>query len=392
MREPQWFVGLDVHADSISLAALPRKGSDARTTQLGNAPEEIRRAFRELRRLGRLSCCYEASSCGFGLQRQLASMRIPCDVVAPTLIPRRSGDRVKTDARDALKLARLLRSGDLSAVRVPTPEEEAARDLVRAREDVHRSVVAARHRLFQFLLRHGRRFREGRAWTQRHWRWLRRQRFGFGPERITFAHYVADLEYGIDRRAELEREILQLADAEPFRVRVDRLSSLTGVSRLGAMTLLAEIVDFRRFGSAREFMAFVGLVPREHSSGGEQRRGGITRSGNVFARRTLVESAMSYHRTPSIGTRVRAQLAGQPHDVRRLVRRAQARLHARFRHLVDRGKKASVANVAVARELGGFVWALMSAGGPDSSSRSTSSIVAARADGGGDEARMENPR
>jgi transposase len=359
-REPTCFVGLDVHADTIAVAVLPRTGVDAHVEEIANEPEAIHAAIVRLRRgRRRIACCYEAGPCGFGLQRQLEAMRVACSVAAPSKMPRPPGDRVKTDERDAIRLARMLRAGELPTIRIPNRDEEAVRDLVRARDDMRGTVVGARNRLSQFLLRHGLRYRDGCAWTGMFWHWARRLHFDRPVEKATFEHYVSAVEHALDRRAELERAIERIATTEPYRAAVARLSCLNGIGTLSAMTLVAEIADFRRFRSARELMAFVGLVPREQSSGALRRRYGITRSGNAGARRVLIEASRVSRKSAVVTERCRALLAAQPAEVGRLVRRARTRLRERYLHLTAHGKKKAVVVTAMARELCGFVWALM---------------------------------
>lgn len=297
-------------------------------------------------------------------------MGIPCEVVAPALTPRKPGERIKTDRRDARKLVRLYRAGELTPIRVPTPDEEAVRDLVRAREDVRKDLTAARHRLSKFLLRHGRCYRQGRKWTDRFWRWLRTQTFDRPAERVTFEHYALQVLHLGERLAALEREIAAVADTEPYRPAVRRLACLRGLATLSAMTLLAEIQDFRRFEHPRRRIGFVGLVPSEHSSGAKERRGGITKTGNTHARRILVEAAWADRHRPALGPRTRRLLSDQPPAVVVLVRKAQLRLHKRYAQLVGRGKRPQVAVTAGARELCGFIWALMTheAASPDARS------------------------
>jgi transposase len=253
----------------------------------------------------------------------------------------------------------MLRSGDLTAIRVPTPDEEAVRDLVRAREDVRKDLVAARHRLSKFLLRHGRHWHQITKWTEGFWKWVHAQTFEQAAARLTFEHYVSQIEHLLSRREEIDRSIEGVAAQDTYRDSVARLSCLRGISLQSAMGLLAEIQDFRRFRSPRELMAFLGLVPSEFSSGGKQARGGITKTGNAHARRLLVEAAWTYRHVPRVGPRIRKALVGQPADVSELARKAQRRLHQRYRHLLGRGKRAPVAVTAVARELCGFAWALM---------------------------------
>ena len=360
MKKDITFVGLDVHATSIALAMLPPGAERPVEHEIPTDPKLIRRTFTRLKAdAHQLRCCYEAGPCGFELYRQLTALGIPCEVVAPALTPRKPGERIKTDRRDARKLVRLYRAGELTPIRVPTPEEEAVRDLVRAREDVRKDLTAARHRLSKFLLRHGRLFSHGKKWTERFWRWLRTQTFDRPAERVTFEHYVLQVLHLGERLAALEQEIAAVADTAPYRPAVRRLACLRGISTLSAMTLLAEIQDFRRFEHPRQLMAFLGLVPSEHSSGSKERRRSITKTGNGHTRRILVEAAWAYRHPPALGPRTRRLLADQPPEVVVQVRKAHLRLHKRYARLIGRGKRAQVAVTAVARELCGFVWALM---------------------------------
>lgn len=355
-------VGLDVHAERIVIASLEGQAREPVVSDIPNAAKVIRRTFQRLARESyELRCCYEAGPCGFEVQRLLTSMGIACDVVAPSLIPVRAGDRVKTDRRDATKLARLYRAGELTTITVPSPDREAVRDLVRARDDVRKDLTAARHRLGKFLIRHGRVFHGGRNWTQRFWVWLRAQQFERECERITFEHYVHEVEHHAGRRADLDRQLEAVARTEPYAKLVGKLSCLRGISTLSALALLAEIGDFRRFDSPRQLMAFVGLVPREYSSGGKEKRGGITKTGNGHVRRILVEAAWAYRHRPAFGPRAKEALRHQPADVSAYAKKAQIRLHRRFTRLVGRGKKSQLAVTAVARELCGFTWGLMTA-------------------------------
>jgi transposase len=361
MKKVISYVGLDVHSARIVLSEFRGDASDPVLREIPNDPKVIRKTFRRLAGEAELRCCYEAGPCGYELYRQLTEMGLACEVIAPALIPVKAGDRVKTDRRDATKLARLYRAGELTSVRVPTSDQEAVRDLVRAREDVRKDLIAARHRLSKFLIRHGRLFRDGKKWTDRFWRWLRLQSFEREGERLTFEHYVLQVEHLADRRAGLEREIVRIAATEPYAAAVAKLSCLRGIATVSAMVILAELHDLRRFRSPRELMAFVGLVPSERSSGGKERRGGITKTGNSHVRRILVEAAWSYRHQPRDGPRARAALHGQPPEVAEYARKSQLRLHRRYRRLVGHGKRSQVAVTAVARELCGFVWGLMAA-------------------------------
>jgi transposase len=274
-------------------------------------------------------------------------------------LPRRAGQRIKTDRRDAIKLGRLFRAGELTPIHVPDEAEEAVRDPVWCREDSRRDVLRWRHRLLKFLDRHGRLYVTGRNWSQRHWTWIRNQHFDLPILQRTFEATLFALEQALARVAELDKEIAALAATEPYREPVGWLRCFRGIDTLSAMVLLAEIVDFQRFGRARELMAYLGLVPSEYSSGEAQRRGAITKAGNTHARRALVEAAWHYRHRPTVAGALRQRIDGQPPHIVGLARRAQQRLHRRHRHLMGHGKRPPVAVVAVARELGGFLWAAM---------------------------------
>ncbi len=355
-------VGLDVHAERIVIASLEGQSKEPVVRDIPNDAKVIRRTFQRLAKESyELRCCYEAGPCGFELHRQLTRMGIVCEVIAPGLIPVRAGDRVKTDRRDATKLARLFRAGELTSITVPSADQEAVRDLVRLRDNIRKDLTAARSRLQHFLLRHGRAYRSGSGWTQRYWVWLRAQHFDRECEQLTFEHYVHEVEHQQARRSEVDAEIQRTARTEPYAASVAKLACLRGLSTLAAMVLLAEIGDFRRFETPRELMAFVGLVPREHSSGGTVRRGGISKTGNSLVRRILIEAAWHYRHRPVFGPKAGRVVQGQPPEVIEYVRKAQTRLFRRYTRLVSRGKKSQVAAVAVARELCGFTWGLMTA-------------------------------
>ena len=320
-------VGLDVHARSIRLAAV--------------------------------RCCYEAGPTGFGLYRHLVGRGIECQVVAPGLVPRRPGDRVKTDPRDARKLARLLAGGLLEPIHVPAPELEAVRDLVRAREDARLDRMRDRQRLSKFCLRHGRLLPTS-SWTVIRRKWLGEQRFEHAAEQVTFDTYLHAVDL-VDRRIEaLEQSIRETAENGPWRELVARLRCLRGVDTLTAVALVAEIGDFDRFRAAEEFMAFVGLVPSEHSSGEKRRQGSITKVGNSHVRRLLVEAAWHVRRRPKLGYELARRHRGQDALVIERAWRCQQRLYQRWQPMTGRGKPQQKIVVACARELAGFVWAIAS--------------------------------
>ena len=348
-------VGLDVHASSIRLAAIRADELlDERTL-----PYDEEAVERALRRWPSVRCCYEAGPTGFGLYRHLSVRGLQCQVVAPGLVPQRPGDRVKTDQRDARKLARLLAGGLLEPIHVPSPEQEAARDLVRAREDGRLDRMRDRHRLSKFCLRHGRRL-PGKSWSIVRRSWLSEQRFQFAAEQLTFDTYLHALDLVDARIVALERAINESAAQGPWRELVARLRCLRGVDTLTALGIAVEIGDFNRFRTAAEFMAFVGLVPSEHSSGDKRRQGSITKVGNGHVRRLLVEAAWHARLRPKVGYELARRQRGQEALVIERAWRCQQRLYQRWQRMAGRGKPSQKIAVACARELAGFVWAIAS--------------------------------
>jgi len=349
------FVGLDVHARSVAAAVLKAESGEVKSC---TAPVRSAELVAWLRAQGEsISVAYEAGPTGFGLARACAAARIPCLVAAPSKIARAPGERVKTDRRDALKLAKLLRLGELTAVRVPSACEEGARDLVRAREDARGDLMRARHRLSKLLLRQGLLW-EGSAWTQAHERWLASQSFEARGLAIAYEEAVAAMISVRARRDALDATICEEAVKEPWAAVVGRLSCLRGVSTLTAFGLAVEIGDWQRF-DGRSIGAYLGLVPSESSSGERRRQGAITKTGNTHARRLLVEAAW-HHRRPSshVGRELARRRAGQPALVRERAEAAGRRLQKRWRRFDGRGKRSTVAAVAVARELAGWCWSL----------------------------------
>jgi transposase len=353
------FVGLDVHRDSIAIAVAVRDGKPAES--LGSVPNDIPGLIRRLLRLGpagSLRCCYEAGPTGFGLARRLHAAGIACQVIAPSLVPVQPGARVTTDRRDAQKLAQYLRSGDLTPVHVLDPATEAIRDLERARDDAKRAERAARHQLSKFLLRHGRWFEGRSTWGPAHLAWLAKQQFDDKAQQDVMNDYREAVEMATARVGRLTGRLAERVAAWEKAPLVTALQALRGVDLVSAATLVAEMGDFRRFASASELMSFVGLVPSEHSSGGSRRQGRITRTGNGHVRRILVESTWHYRRQPRMSKAIRARNERVSAPVRAIAWKAQQRLHTRLYRLMGRGKPASQAVTAVARELVGFVWAI----------------------------------
>jgi transposase len=350
------WVALDVHKFSIVAATLPPHGGAPEVQQIESAAAAVRRFVARLGGPAGLAVCYEAGPGGYDLLRLLSGLGVACDVVAPSLVPVRAGARVKTDRRDAEKLVRLFRAGELRFVVAPSPEHEGLRDLVRCRDDVRRARTAARHQVAKQLLRHGRVYREGKkAWTQRRIAWVRAQRLEHPLAQRALEHARAHLDSLDAQLRALDAELAQIARGEPWVDPVRWLCAFRGVGYRTALGLLAEIGDWRRFGHPRELAAYLGLVPCEYSSGEQRHRGHITRAGNHHARRLLVEAAWRYRHRPR---RARTE-PDVPPEVSARAWRAQVRLHHRHRALTAHGKRSTVATVAVARELAGFLWAAM---------------------------------
>jgi len=357
------FVGLDAHKLWIMVAMLLPGREVAIEWRVPNEPRAIRRMLRRIEREapGEVRFCYEAGPCGYTLQRQITAWsEASCMVVAPSLIPGKPGDRVKTDRRDARKLAFLFRAGLLTEVQPPTEGDEAARDLCRAREDAREDLLRCRHRLTKFLLRRGIIFTAGkRAWTQAHRRWLHSLRFEQTCHEIVFADYLLAVEHLEQRLEAFVAQLERLAQDQRYAPAVAALRCFRGFDTISAMTIAAELHSFHRFNSPRKLMAFVGLIPSEHTSGQRRRLGAITKTGNSHVRRLLIEAAWNYRHRPRVGTLARRR-KGQPPWVIALADKAMQRLYRRYLHMIAKGMPSQKATVAIARELLGFVWAALS--------------------------------
>src|SRR5271168_2393680 len=354
------YVGLDVHKDGI-VVAIADGGLRGEVREYGRIANTATALDRVARKLGpegvRLQFCYEAGPCGYGIQRQLSARGHECVVVAPSLIPKRPGDRVKTDRRDAASLARLHRAGELTAVWVPDTGHEAMRDLVRARLDAVHALRRARQQLSGFLLRHGCHY--GRpAWTKLHRRWLAGLKFEQAVHHIVLEDYIAAVEAAETRRDRLTAQIEAMLPGWTLAPVVAALQTMRGMALVNAATLIAELGDLSRFTNPRQFMAYLGLVPSEHSSGASVKRGGITKAGNSAARRLLIEAAWSYRFPARISRELLLRQENQPKPIRDIAWKGQVRLCARYRKLARTGKPANVVTTAIARELSGFVWAI----------------------------------
>lgn len=355
------YVGLDVHKETIAVAvASPGRDEPEYRSEIANKPKAVAKL------IGRLSretdgavmlFCYEAGPCGYELYRQILGLGHDCQVVAPSLIPKKAGERIKTDRRDALKLARYLRSGELTAVWVPDREQEAMRDLTRARDDMKSQERKARQQLNAFVLRHGHGWPAGKTrWTKTHYNWLESLRFEHPWQQIVLQEYTNAVKAATARVTEMTGQMMAVLPSWSLAPVVDSLVALRGIDKISAMILLAELGDISRFDSPRQLMAFLGLVPSEHSSGPRRRQGGITLTGNGHARRALVESAWSYRFPARQTAHLKRKAANASEEAREIAWRAQKRLCGRYRTLTGAGKNTKLVCVAVARELVGFIW------------------------------------
>lgn len=356
------FIGLDVHAETIA-AAVAEPGGEVRSLGvIPNRAESIRQLLKKLGPAESLRVCYEAGPTGYVVYWQLTALGVKCDVVAPTLVPVKPGDRVKTDRRDALKLARSYRAGDLTRVWVPDAAHEALRDLVRAREAAKKDQLRARHRLGKFLLRQGRRPPTAlKAWTQSHLTWVKSAvRFEHPAQEATLQDYVHEVDHVAARIGRLDRAIDEAAKTAPEAMRtvIAALQALRGIALVSAVTIVAEVGELSRFVKPRQLMGYSGAVASEDSSGPRTRRGAITKTGNAHLRRIIVEAAWAYRHRPSVGPTLRKRHAPLDAEVIAIAWKAQHRLHARYRSLTARGKSPQLTVTAVGRELLGFIWAI----------------------------------
>ncbi len=361
MKHSITFVGLDVHKDTIDIAVAESSGGKE-VRHLGKIDGDLAaldKAVRKLQSKGaELHFAYEAGPCGYDIYRHLTKQGFSCIVVAPSLIPKKSGERVKTDRRDAMSLARLYRSGDLTAVYVPREDDEAMRDLSRAREDAVNASRTARLRLCAMLLRLGYRYNRKTMWNAAHFNWLSTIKMPHPAQQIAFQEYIHAVMECSERVNRLTEQIQKLIPEWRLAPVVKALQALRGVSLMVATTTIAEIGDLSRFANPRQLMAYLGVVPSEHSSGKKEKRGGITKTGNGHVRRALVEAAQAYHHQARVSRILLARQEGLPDSIRKISWKAQVRLCGRFRKLTGRGKARNKVVTAIARELSAFMWAI----------------------------------
>lgn len=360
MNEATRFLGLDVHAQTIAVAvAEPGRGEVRSLGIIPNEPTAVRKLIQKLGKKN-LRACYEAGPTGFALYWQLAELGVECDVIAPTLIPKKAGERIKTDKRDALKLARCFRAGDLTAVWVPDQAHEALRDLVRAREAAKYDQHRARQRLSKFLLRTGRKPPTGSTWSMKYVEWIRTLRYDHVAQQATLIDYLGEVDHASERIHRLEQAIDDaVKHASPtVRAVIDGLQALRGVAKISATTLAVEIGSFSRFETAKQLMAYCGVVPSEHSSGNRRRQGAITKTGNAHVRRVLFESAWGSRHRPSLGKALKQRQRGLSPATNEIAWKAQHRLYRRYIALTARGKPNPKVMGAIGRELLGFIWAV----------------------------------
>jgi len=357
------FLGLDVHADTIAASVAEPDGEVRPLGIIPNRLESVRKMVAKLGPVKQLKACYEAGPTGYVLYWQLTAIGVPCQVVAPSLVPVKAGDRVKTDRRDAAKLARSYRAGDLTPVWVPDAAHEALRDLVRAREDAKQDQHRARHRLSKFLLRHGRRPPEDvkKNWTQKYLTWIKEQvHFDQPALEATLLDYVHEVDHMGERIERLEKAIDVAIEKAPAEMRavIEALQALRGVAKITAVSIVAEVGSLSRFDKPRQLMGYSGLVSSEFSSGNRIRRGGITKTGNAHLRRVLVEAAWAYQHRPWVGGALLKRQQGLDPAIKEIAWKAQWRLHTRYKKLSARGKNKNQIVTAVGRELLGFIWAI----------------------------------
>lgn len=354
------WIGIDDHADKWTIAQFCG-GEERPSKEFELVPDTkgYQRLLSFLKKLGgEVRVVYEAGPCGFELYRRLTKAGIKCQVAAPALTPRKPGEKVKTNRRDAAKLGRYHRAGELTYIVVPDSTRESLRDLIRARESVQKDVGRVRKRIVHFLLRYGQRYRDGNSWTLRFWSWLKSIKLEGEYSRFVLDEMIGELERRIEQLKRYDQQVELTAQKPEYKPYLSALRTLKGVDTLSAITILSELGDLRRFATAPQLMAAIGVVPSEYSTGDKTTRYSITKTGNAHVRRIVVEAAWQYQRRPSPGRVIKGRRKDQPKAIVDIAEKCEKRLHMRFRRLTSRNKKSTVAVVAVARELLGFIWAI----------------------------------
>lgn len=355
------WVAMDTASETIHVAIF--RGEEATPSaefEVKADAEGIGRLKKKLQKeTGAVKCVYEAGPCGYGLCRTLRASGYPCEVIAPSLTPRKPGERVKTNRLDARRLGTYYRGGQLTPVRMPDEVQEALRDLLRARDDVRRNLQQSQQRLSGFLLRHGHHFNEGSRWTRKHWAWVKAVQFEQQMLQMVVDEYITAVEAQIEQMKRFDQKIHEISQRPEYAARVSAYSVLRGIQTRSAMTIIAEGGDLRQYGAAPQFMGSIGIVPGEDSTGDRRKRGAITKTGNAYLRRILIEAGWSYQKRPHAGVGIQNRRRNQPEALLAIARKADHRLHGKFSKLQFRyNKPPAVANVAVARELAGFIWAI----------------------------------
>ncbi len=355
------YVAMDVHKKQHSIAMLLPGADKPIEWTIHNNDREIKRMVKRLEKVapGQIEICYEAGVCGFALQRKLSTQRIKCVVIAPALVPYKPGDRVKTDRRDAKKLVEYFMVGQLTEVHAPTPEQEALRSLCRLRDSAQEDLKRIRHQILKYLLVYGFAYNEGANWTQKHLQWMKGIKFGEALAQRVFDEYLIEFEHRLTRVKSLDKEIEDVSKKAPYKVAVGALRCFYGIDTTTAMGIVCEMFAFERFGEANKFMSYLGMTPSENSSGEKERKGRITKAGNSRVRRLLIEAAWHYRHRPSVGATLSKRREGQESWVIEIANKCHKRLYKRYWYLIEKGKKPNVATTAVARELAGFIWAVL---------------------------------
>lgn len=352
------YIGLDVHKNSIMMAESKEAGKANIVAEYPNTDPGVKKLVKKLKAFSEeyeVRICYEAGPCGYALKRILDKHSFVCEIAAPSLIPVQTGNKIKNDKRDAKKLARYYRAGELTFISVPDEDKEALRDLVRCRDDVMIDLKRAKQRLNHFLIRHGFHY-QGSNWTEGHQKWMTQLEFGNAYLDQTFYYYSNEVEFLKMQLKDMDKEIELIAETEEYREKVKALCAFRGIAVLTAMIILSEVIDFSRFSNPRELMAYLGIVPSEYSSGNTIKKGAITKCGNRRVRRALVEAAHHYRHNPVITVHMKRKLEATEPELRQAPLKALKRLHKRYYHFIFKGKVTQIAVVAVARELTGFLW------------------------------------